>query len=228
VVFRFAARGAAAFAPGVIPAAKVLPQALIASPERRQEADADREIVLRVQAGEVAAFDALVLRYRERVYGVIYNLIGNREDAADLTQDCFIKAFRSIHRFQAQAAFFTWLYRIAVNSTLSQLRRQRLRSFLSLDQLDTEAPVAKEVIDALTDKSGADRVTFAQELQEKLNDALQRLSIKHRTVVTLFEIDGLNHQEIAEVMECSEGTVRSRLHYAKQQLQAELAPYLRR
>jgi hypothetical protein len=115
--FRFAARGAAAFAPGVIPAAKVLPQALIASPERRQEADADREIVLRVQAGEVAAFDALVLRYRERVYGVIYNLIGNREDAADLTQDCFIKAFRSIHRFQAQAAFFTWLYRIAVNST---------------------------------------------------------------------------------------------------------------
>jgi RNA polymerase sigma-70 factor (ECF subfamily) len=226
--FRFAARGAAAFAPGVIPAAKVLPQALIASPERRQEADADREIVLRVQAGEVAAFDVLVHRYRERVYGVIYNLIGNREDAADLTQDCFIKAFRSIRRFQAQAAFFTWLYRIAVNSTLSQLRRQRLRSFLSLDQLDTEAPVAKEVIDALTDKTGADRATFAQELQEKLNDALQRLSIKHRTVVTLFEIDGLNHQEIAEVMECSEGTVRSRLHYAKQQLQAELAPYLRR
>ncbi|MBM3864669.1 MAG: sigma-70 family RNA polymerase sigma factor [Verrucomicrobia bacterium] len=211
-----------------MPAAKVLPQALIASPERRQEADADREIVLRVQAGEVAAFDALVLRYRERVYGVIYNLIGNREDAADLTQDCFIKAFRSIHRFHAQAAFFTWLYRIAVNSTLSQLRRQRLRSFLSLDQLDTEAPVAKEVIDALTDKSGSDRATFAQELQEKLNDALQRLSIKHRTVVTLFEIDGLNHQEIAEVMGCSEGTVRSRLHYAKQQLQSELAPYLRR
>jgi len=228
VTFRFAARGTAAFAAVVIPAAKVLPQALIASPERRQEADADREIVLRVQAGEVAAFDALVLRYRERVYGVIYNLIGNREDAADLTQDCFIKAFRSIHRFHAQAAFFTWLYRIAVNSTLSQLRRQRLRSFLSLDQLDTEAPVAKEVIDALTDKSGSDRATFAQELQEKLNDALQRLSIKHRTVVTLFEIDGLNHQEIAEVMGCSEGTVRSRLHYAKQQLQSELAPYLRR
>ncbi len=212
----------------MFPAAKVLPQTLVASPERRQEADADREIVLRVQAGEVAAFDILVLRYRERVYGVIYNLIGNREDAADLTQECFIKAFRSIHRFQAQAAFFTWLYRIAVNSTLSQLRRQRLRSFLSLDQLDTEAPVAKEVIDALTDKSGADRATFAQELQEKLNDALQRLSIKHRTVVTLFEIDGLNHQEIAEVMACSEGTVRSRLHYAKQQLQSELAPYLRR
>lgn len=228
MTFRFAARDTAAFAAVVIPAAKVLPQVLIASPERRQEADADREIVLRVQAGEVAAFDALVLRYRERVYGVIYNLIGNREDAADLTQDCFIKAFRSIHRFHAQAAFFTWLYRIAVNSTLSQLRRQRLRSFLSLDQLDTEAPVAKEVIDALTDNSGSDRATFAQELQEKLNDALQRLSIKHRTVVTLFEIDGLNHQEIADVMGCSEGTVRSRLHYAKQQLQSELAPYLRR
>ena len=102
----------------MIPAAKALPQALIASPERRQEADADREIVRRVQAGEVAAFDLLVQRYRERVYGVVYNLIGNREDAADLTQDAFIKAFRSIHRFQAQAAFFTWLYRIAVNLSL--------------------------------------------------------------------------------------------------------------
>lgn len=212
----------------MIPAAKALDKALVASPERQQEADADLEIVRRVQAGEVAAFDALVRRYRERLYGVIYNLTGNREDAADLTQDSLIKAFQSLDRFNARSAFFTWLYRIAVNTTLSHLRRSRLRSFFSLDQLDTEAPVAKEIIDALTDSSGADRATFVHELQEKLNGALQKLSIKHRTVITLFEIDGLNHQEIAEVMGCSEGTVRSRLHYAKQLLQAELAPYLRR
>ena len=87
--------------------------------------------------------------------------------------------------------------------------------------------MAKEIIDALTDTSGADRGSYVRELQEKLNDAMQKLSTKHRTVVTLFEIEGLSHQEIADVMDCSVGTVRSRLHYAKQLLQAELQPYTR-
>ena len=88
--------------------------------------------------------------------------------------------------------------------------------------------VSAEVIAALTDETGADRETFVHELQEKLNEAMQKLSIPHRTVITLFEIDGLSHQEIAEIMNCSVGTVRSRLHYAKQLLQAELQPYIRR
>ena len=212
----------------VIEATKVLGKALVASPERRQEADADLEIVRQVQAGDVAAFDRLIGKYRERVYGIIYNMTSNREDAADLTQDAFIKAFQSIHRFGGQSSFFTWLYRIAVNSTLSHLRRVRLRSFFSLERIDSEEPVSKEIIAALTDKTGADRDAYVRELQEKLNDAMQKLSIKHRTVVTLFEIDGLSHQEIADVMECSVGTVRSRLHYAKQLLQSELQPYMRR
>ncbi len=212
----------------MIEASKVLGKALVASPERRQEADADFEIVRAVQAGDVAAFDRLIGKYRERVYGIVYNMTSNREDAADLTQDAFIKAFQSIHRFGGQSSFFTWLYRIAVNSTLSHLRKSRLRSFFSLETIDSDEPVSKEVIAALTDKTGADRDTYVRELQEKLNDAMQKLSIKHRTVVTLFEIDGLSHQEIAEVMDCSVGTVRSRLHYAKQLLQAELQPYINR
>jgi RNA polymerase sigma-70 factor (ECF subfamily) len=216
------------FRAGVIEATKVLGKAQVASPERQQEADADVAVVRRVQGGDVAAFDRLILKYRERVYGIIYNLTANREDAADLTQEAFIKAFQSIHRFSGQSSFFTWLYRIAVNSTLSHLRKARLRLFFSLDQLDSEEPVAKEVIEALTDKTGADRDTYVRELQEKLNDALQKLSTNHRTVVTLFEIDGLSHHEIAEVMGCSVGTVRSRLHYAKQLLQSELQPYIRR
>ncbi len=212
----------------VTDATKVLGKTLVASPERRQEADADIDVVHRVQAGDVAAFDALILKYRERLFGIIYNMTSNREDAADLTQDAFIKAFQSIHRFGGQSSFFTWLYRIAVNSALSHLRKARLRSFFSLERMDTDEPVAKEVIEALTDKTGVDRDTYVRELQEKLNDALQKLSIKHRTVVTLFEIDGLSHQQIAEVMDCSVGTVRSRLHYAKQLLQSELQPYIRR
>jgi len=82
-------------------------------------------------------------------------------------------------------------------------------------RIDSDEPISKEIIAALTDKAGAERDTYVRELQEKLNDAMQKLSIKHRTVVTLFEIDGLSHQEIAEVMNCSVGTVRSRLHNAR-------------
>jgi RNA polymerase sigma-70 factor (ECF subfamily) len=206
---------------------KALGKTFVATPERQHEADADWAIVRRVQQGNVAEFDELIRKYRERVYAVIYNMTSNREDAADLTQDTFIKAFQSIHRFQGQASFFTWLYRIGVNSTLTHLRKNRLRSFFSFDKLDEEERTSAEVIAALTDTTGADRETFVHELQQKLNEAMQKLSIKHRTVITLFEIDGLSHQEIAEVMECSVGTVRSRLHYAKQLLQAELKPYMR-
>lgn len=208
-------------------ALKTLGKTLVASPERQQEADADRSIVQRVQAGEVAAFDQLVVKYRERVYGVIYNLTSNREDAADLTQDAFIKAFQSLNRYQGQASFFTWLYRITINSTLTHLRKNSRRTFFSLEKLDEDDRQSAEVIEALTDTTGAERDAFVRELQEKLNEAMQKLSIKHRTVVTLFEIDGLSHQEIAEIMDCSVGTVRSRLHYAKQLLQSELHAYIR-
>jgi RNA polymerase sigma-70 factor (ECF subfamily) len=209
-------------------ATKALGKTLVASPERQQEADADLAVVRRVQTGDVAAFDELIRKYRERLYGIVYNLTSNREDAADLTQDAFIKAFQSIQRFSGQSSFFTWLYRIAVNSTISHLRKNRLRAFFSLETVDTDEPVARDIIAALTDKAGGERDAYVRELQEKLNDAMQKLSIKHRTVVTLFEIDGLSHQEIAEIMDCSVGTVRSRLHYAKQLLQSELQPYLRR
>ena len=206
---------------------KVFSKAIISSPERQLEADADLAIVRQVQAGDVAAFDQLIVKYRERVFGVVYNLTANREDASDLTQDAFIKAFQSINRFQGNCSFFTWLYRIAVNTSLSHLRKNRMRSFFSLEKLQEDG-VNTQVLDQLTDKKGADRDTYLQELKEKLNEAMMKLSIKHRTVITLFEIDGLSHDEIADIMECSVGTVRSRLHYAKQLLQAELQPYLRK
>lgn len=205
---------------------KVFSRTLVTSPERQQEADADFDVVKRVQAGDVAAFDVLIRKYRERLFGIVYNLTSNREDTADLVQDAFIKAFQSINRFQGQSSFFTWLYKIAVNTTLSHLRKNKLRQFFSLEKVQEDGATA-EVLNQLTDTSGADRDAYLKELQEKLNEALQKLSIKHRTVITLFEIDGLSHAEIAEVMDCSEGTVRSRLHYAKQFLQGELSKYLR-
>jgi RNA polymerase sigma factor (sigma-70 family) len=205
---------------------KVFTRTLTVSPERRLEADADLAVVKSVQAGDVSAFDQLIRKYRERVYGVVYNLTSNREDAADLTQDAFIKAFQAINRFHGQSSFFTWLYKIAVNSTLSHLRRNRMRQFFSLDGVQ-ENVESTQIIDRLIDGKSANREIYLRELQEKLNEAMQKMSIKHRTVITLFEIDGLSHTEIAQIMGCSEGTVRSRLHYAKQFLQGELNKYLR-
>jgi RNA polymerase sigma factor (sigma-70 family) len=207
------------------PAAKPITKTLVASPERQIEAAWDWTVVQQVQAGDVAVFDQLILKYRERVYAMVYHMTANREDAADLTQDAFIKAFQSIHRFQGQSAFYTWLYRIVLNGALSHIRRNKLRSFFSFDKIQDD-PAVEAVISQLTDKKDVQREVFVGELQEKLNEAMMKLSIPHRTVVTLFEIDGLSHEEIGAIMNCSVGTVRSRLHYAKQFLQAELHAYV--
>lgn len=189
------------------------------------QVDNDLELVRSVQAGDSAAFDTLTRKYRERIYSIVYNITANREDAADLTQEAFIRAFTSISRFKGKSSFFTWLYRIAVNATLSHVKKHRMRRFFSFDNINEEmAP--SEIVDTLAHKHAGDRSAGLSELQEKLNEALQKLSPKHRTVVILFEIEGLSHQEIAQIMKTSEGTVRSRLHYAKQQLQSFLQDYV--
>lgn len=204
---------------------KAISKTLVSSPERRAEADEDLVIVEKVQAGDVDAFDELVSKYRERIYAVVYNLTSNREDASDLTQDAFIKAFQSIGRFKGKSSFFTWLYRIALNTTLTHLRKNKLRRFFSFEKMNDEDHSAG-FIEQLTTDSDSDKKALMNELQEKLNDAFQKLSVKHRTVITLYEIDGLSHKEIADIVGTSVGTVRSRLHYAKQFLQAELKDYI--
>ncbi|MFW6353761.1 MAG: sigma-70 family RNA polymerase sigma factor, partial [Verrucomicrobiota bacterium] len=178
--------------------------------ETQSEADIDATYVQRVQDGDVAAFDYLVQKYRERLFSIVYNLTSNREDAADLVQEAFIKAFGSISRFQGKSSFFTWLYRIAVNTALSHLKRNRLRRFFSLENIHDEAS-SLEIVEALSVKTRTEKGAILNELQERLNEALQKLSPKHRTVVVLFEIEELSHQEISEIMGCSVGTVRSRL-----------------
>jgi len=205
---------------------KAISKSLVSSTERQKEADEDLAIVRKVQDGDVDAFDALILKYRERVYSVIYNLTSNREDASDLTQESFIKAFQSINRFKGKSSFFTWLYRIGLNTSLTYLRKNKLRRFFSFEKMVDEDHT-EGLIENMTADSDSDKAALMSELQEKLNDAFQKLSVKHRTVVTLFEIDGLSHKEIAEIVGASVGTVRSRLHYAKQFLQGELKDYLR-
>lgn len=187
--------------------------------------DLDWAVVEKVQVGNVGAFDQLVEKYRQQIFSVIYNMTSNREDASDLTQETFIKAFQAIGRFRGKSSFFTWIYRIAVNTTMTFLKKRNRRRFISYENIDEEASSA-EIVERLTASNRSEQGALVSELQEKLNDALQKLSLKHRTVVILHEIEGLEHAEIAEITRTSTGTVRSRLHYAKQQLQSYLQDYL--
>jgi len=189
------------------------------------ERDLDWAVVQRVQAGNVAAFDQLVQKYREHIFSVIYNMTSNREDASDLTQETFIKAFQAIARFKGKSSFFTWIYRIAINSTMTFLKKRSRRRYISYENINEEVH-STDIIESLTAKNRSEKGAIVHELQEKLNDSLQKLSPKHRTVVVLHEIEGLSHVEIAEITKASVGTVRSRLHYAKQQLQSYLQDYL--
>ncbi|MGC6423531.1 MAG: RNA polymerase sigma factor [Lentimonas sp.] len=188
--------------------------------------DLDWAVVQKVRSGNVGAYDQLVQKYREQIFSVIYNMTSNREDASDLTQETFIKAFQAIGRFKGKSSFFTWIYRIAINATMTFLKKRNRRRFISYENIDEEVSNS-EIFERLTVKNQTEKGALLSELQEKLNDALQKLSLKHRTVVVLHEIEGLEHAEIAEITKTSIGTVRSRLYYAKQQLQNYLKDYIR-
>ena len=186
----------------------------------------DVALVNRVQNDDATAFDILVNKYRSRLFSVIYNMTSNKDDAFDIAQDVFIKAYRGIKNFNKKSSFFSWIYRIAINASLSHIKRTKLRRFFSLENID-ESGDYQFTFDGMTDSNDANRSTFLKELQENLNIALQKLSNKHRAVVVLCEIEGLSSSEAASILKCSEGTVRSRLHYAKEQLKLHLHDYLR-
>ena len=187
--------------------------------------DLDWAIVQRVQNGEVSAFNQLVQKYRQSLFSIIYNMTGNREDATDITQEVFIKAFQSINRFRGQASFYTWIYRIAVNSSVTFIKKAKKQRFINYETID-ETLVSSEILEYFTAKTKTEKGALLTELQEKLNEALQKLSPKHRLVVILHEVEGMNHKSIADIMKTSEGTVRSRLHYAKKMLQSFLQDYI--
>lgn len=185
------------------------------------------ECLRRAQAGDLDAYDTLVRRHQSRVYSAVYHLTSNHEDANDLTQVAFIKAFRVLKTFKGDSSFFTWVYRIAVNRTLNFLKQRRNRKpHLSLDDLDFNAETDPDVV-AFVSENNPRREATLSELQRILNVALQKLSERHRLVVTMHDIQGMTHEEIAKVLGCSVGTVRSRLFYARQQLQGHLSDYVK-
>lgn len=187
----------------------------------------DTPLVRRAQSGDEDAYEELVRRHQHRIYGLCYHLTSNHEDAADLAQDAMIKAWKALRSFKGDSSFYTWLYRIAYNTVLNHLKQRRNRTpHLSLDDLDFNAEHTPELLELISTITPRRDVSLA-ELHRKLNEAMLRLSEEHRTVVTLHDIQGLPHDTIAEILQCNPGTVRSRLHYARQQLQGLLGDFLK-
>jgi len=188
------------------------------------EPNEDARLVARTQAGDPAAFDSLVVKYSPRLYGLVYNMTSNHEDTNDLLQDIFAKAYRSIAGFRGNSAFYTWVHSIAVNMTINFLKKRGRRMTLSLDDMDAGVENNKEFIE-LTSSTNPVREADLSELQQRLNEAMMKLSYDHRAVVTMFDIQGMPHAEIAQILGISEGTVRSRLFYAHRQLQNYLEEF---
>lgn len=184
----------------------------------------DEELVARTQAGDVDAFDVLIVRYSPRLYGLVYHMTSNHEDTSDLLQDIFAKAFRSIKGFKGKSAFYTWMHSIAVHMTINFLKKRGRRYQLSLDDVDSGIQNDPIFIEA-TATSDPRHQAGLSELQQKLNEAMMKLSHEHRAVVTMFDIQGMPHAEIAKILGTSEGTVRSRLFYAHRQLQNHLGEF---
>ena len=182
----------------------------------------DVDLVSRCQQGDTAAFNELVTRYRGKVYAMIYNMVHNEQDAWDLAQDGFLKAWKSIARFRGQSSFYTWLYRIMMNVTIDSLRRKQVAGDTEFDD-----SIALRNIDpnsVTTPRAGlmpADKVA-GDEIRLRIDAAISRLSPEHRAVILMREIEGLEYQEIADSLDCSIGTVMSRLFYARKKMQTML------
>lgn len=180
------------------------------------------QLVARCQAGDTAAFNELVTRYRQRAFAMIYNMVRNDQDAWDLAQDGFLKAWKSIGRFRGQSSFYTWLYRILMNVTIDWLRRRQIESgtefddAIGLEHIEPGAATAPRA-----EMQPAERISD-QEIRTRIDAAIARLSPEHRAAIVMREMDGLEYSEIAEQMGCSVGTVMSRLFYARKKLQTML------
>jgi RNA polymerase sigma factor (sigma-70 family) len=186
----------------------------------------DVQLVNGARNGDMHAYDQLVRRYQERIYATVYHMTSNHEDANDLAQETFIKAYSALKSFKGDSSFYTWVYRIAVNKTINFLKSRKNKISLSLNDMDFNIENDPDLVAFVSDKTPR-RDAALSELQQKLNAAMQKLSEPHRMVVTLHDVQGLSHEEIANIMGCNVGTVRSRLFYARQQLQAYLTDYLK-
>lgn len=188
---------------------------------------ADTRLVQRAQANDRAAFNEIVLRYKSKVYNYIFRMVHHAPDAEDLTQETFLRAYLSIHSFQSRASLNTWLFRIATNLCIDYSRKnkkiQGLTTSLSVESEADESDTERDIPDVAFDPQ---RMLLNRELGHVLNRALSELPEKLRTVVLLYDIEGLPYDEISAIVDCPLGTVKSRLFNARSALRDKLAPYL--
>ena len=182
----------------------------------------DTELVAKCQRGDTQAFNDLVTKYRGRVYAMIYNMVHNEQDAWDLAQDGFLKAWKSIGQFRGRSAFYTWLYRIMMNVTIDWVRRKQVAGDAEFD----EELGLHEVEAGASTVPAAAPLPFQKmerdEIRRRINQAVKKLSPEHRAVILMREMDGMQYEEIAAALDCSIGTVMSRLFYARRKLQETL------
>jgi RNA polymerase sigma-70 factor (ECF subfamily) len=173
----------------------------------------DKELVKRVQKGDKGAFDLLVLKYEQKIVNLVMRYVRDPELALDISQEAFIKAYRALPRFRGDSAFYTWLYRIAVNTAKNYLAAQRRRP---MDiELDMQDPDQYGLHAKLKETDTPEGLTISQELQEVLERAIDALPDDLRTAIILRELDGMSYEEIAQTMDCPVGTVRSRIFRAR-------------
>jgi RNA polymerase sigma-70 factor (ECF subfamily) len=187
---------------------------------------ADLALVQRAQANDRAAFNEIVLRYKSKVYNYVHRMVASVGDAEDLTQETFVRAYLSIHSFQSRASLNTWLFRIATNLCIDHSRKNKRTQGLttSLSQENSEEEESeRDIPDVAFDPQ---RLLLNKELGTQLDQALRDLPEKLRTVVLLYDIEGLAYEEIAAIVACPLGTVKSRLFNARNALRNKLAPYL--
>ncbi len=184
----------------------------------------DAQLVERVQRGDKHAFDLLVVKYQHKVLKLIGRLISNPTEAEDVAQDAFLKAYRALKSFRGDSAFYTWLYRIAINTAKNALvsRGRRPVDF----NVDLQDPEQYEIQARLTEGDTPEGMLLTEEIRQTVQLAMQELPEDLRTAITLRELDGLSYEEIAEAMECPVGTVRSRIFRAREAIDKKLKPLL--
>lgn len=192
------------------------------------EVDEERQLVERAQAGDRDAFQEIVERYQRKVYSVCYGMLKNQQDSLDVSQDVFIKVYRYLEKFNHSSSFYTWLYRITVNKCIDFIRKQKRRAELDYDDAIGPNDNVEDDGNLMPSTLGVhpDRAYARKELREKMLEALDSLSEKHRTILILREVEGLAYEEIAEVLGISKGTVMSRLYHARRYFQQAMRAYL--
>ena len=190
----------------------------VRAPDKDAEREAELELLRAVKAGDATAYRGLVEKYQGRVYSMVYGMLRNREDARDVAQEAFVKAYRNLASFRLESSFYTWLYRIAMNVAIDHVRKRKRQASSGFDE-----GIATRDGDGMISEShhatSPAKALERKQLYKRIMDALEKLPADQKQVILLRELEGLSYKEISDIMGIPEGTVMSRLFYARKKMQ---------